>query len=72
MTGTCTASAIDRTDWFAPRRKECIMATEAKTVIVTGASQGIGAGIVSAFRDRGYGVVANSRSISTSRAFRRR
>ena len=46
------------------------MATEAKTVIVTGASQGIGAGIAGAFRDRGYRVVANSRHIITSRAFR--
>ena len=38
------------------------MATEAKTVIVTGASQGIGAGIAKAFLDRGYRVVANSRT----------
>ena len=45
------------------------MATEAKTVIVTGASQGIGAGITQAFRDRGYRVVANSRHITRSRAF---
>jgi NAD(P)-dependent dehydrogenase (short-subunit alcohol dehydrogenase family) len=45
------------------------MATEAKTVIVTGASQGIGAGIASAFLDRGYRVVANSRRITTSGAF---
>ncbi len=35
-----------------------------KTVIVTGASQGIGAAIVQAFLDRGYNVVATSRSIS--------
>ena len=35
------------------------MATEAKTAIVTGASQGIGAGIAKAFLDRGYRVVAN-------------
>ena len=35
-----------------------------KTVIVTGASQGIGAAIVHAFLDRGYNVVATSRSIS--------
>ena len=35
-----------------------------KTVIVTGASQGIGAAIVQAFLDRGYSVVATSRSIS--------
>ncbi len=35
-----------------------------KTVIVTGASQGIGAAIVQAFLQRGYNVVATSRSIS--------
>ncbi len=39
---------------------------KAKTVIVTGASQGIGAAITQAFLDRGYNVVANSRSISKS------
>jgi NAD(P)-dependent dehydrogenase (short-subunit alcohol dehydrogenase family) len=31
-----------------------------KTMIVTGASQGIGAGVTKAFLDRGYDVVANS------------
>jgi NAD(P)-dependent dehydrogenase (short-subunit alcohol dehydrogenase family) len=36
------------------------MATEAKTDLVTGASQGIGAGITRAFLDRGYRVVATS------------
>src|SRR5215510_5836807 len=35
-----------------------------KTVIVTGASQGIGAVVVQAFLDRGYNVVATSRSVS--------
>lgn len=40
------------------------------TVIVTGASQGIGAGLVQAFLDHGYSVVANSRNISSSGAFR--
>jgi NAD(P)-dependent dehydrogenase (short-subunit alcohol dehydrogenase family) len=35
-----------------------------KTVIVTGASQGIGAAIVQAFLERSYNVVATSRSIS--------
>ncbi|HEY9128092.1 MAG TPA: SDR family oxidoreductase [Acidobacteriaceae bacterium] len=39
------------------------------TIIVTGASQGIGAGVVQAFLDRGYNVVANSRSITSSGAF---
>ena len=37
-----------------------------KTVIVTGASQGIGAAIVRAFLDRGYNVVATSRKSSNS------
>ena len=35
-----------------------------KTVIVTGASQGIGAAVVQAFLDRGYNVVGTSRSVS--------
>jgi NAD(P)-dependent dehydrogenase (short-subunit alcohol dehydrogenase family) len=37
-----------------------------KTVIVTGASQGIGAAVVQAFLDRGYNVVATSRTVSKS------
>src|SRR5436305_8856654 len=37
-----------------------------KTAIVTGASQGIGAGIVKAFAERGFNVVANSRKITQS------
>jgi NAD(P)-dependent dehydrogenase (short-subunit alcohol dehydrogenase family) len=40
-----------------------------KTIVVTGASQGIGAGAVRAFLDRGYRVVANSRNITRSGAF---
>lgn len=42
------------------------MSAERKVVIVTGASQGIGAGLVKAFRGRDYSVVANSRSIKPS------
>jgi NAD(P)-dependent dehydrogenase (short-subunit alcohol dehydrogenase family) len=40
------------------------MSTEQKVAVVTGASQGIGAGILQAFRDRNYRVVATSRSIT--------
>src|SRR5207302_5155795 len=36
------------------------------TAIVTGASQGIGAGIVKAFVERGFNVVANSRNMTRS------
>ena len=42
------------------------MNKQQKVVIVTGASQGIGAGIVAGYRDKGYAVVANSRSIQPS------
>ena len=35
-----------------------------KTAIVTGASQGIGAGIVKGFVERGFNVVANSRRVT--------
>jgi NAD(P)-dependent dehydrogenase (short-subunit alcohol dehydrogenase family) len=42
-----------------------------KVAIVTGASQGIGAGLVTAFLARGYGVVANSREIAEGAAFPR-
>jgi NAD(P)-dependent dehydrogenase (short-subunit alcohol dehydrogenase family) len=42
------------------------MSAEQKVAIVTGASQGIGAGLVKSFRDRNYRVVANSRSIGPS------
>jgi len=38
-------------------------------VIVTGGSQGIGAGVVRAFLDRGYNVVATARNITRSGTF---
>lgn len=44
------------------------MSTERKVVVITGASQGIGAGLVRGFLDRGYRVVANSRSIKSGAA----
>ena len=37
-----------------------------KTAIVTGSSQGIGAGIVKGFVERGFNVVANSRKVTQS------
>jgi len=46
------------------------MPNKQKTIIVTGASQGIGAGLVQSFIDRSYNVVANSRNISKSGAFK--
>ena len=45
------------------------MRNQPKTVIVTGASQGIGSGLVKAFLERDYLVVANSRKIEKSGTF---
>jgi NAD(P)-dependent dehydrogenase (short-subunit alcohol dehydrogenase family) len=45
------------------------MASTRKTAIVTGASQGMGAGIADAFLNRGYSVVANSRNITKNNPF---
>ena len=42
------------------------MGTEQKVAVITGASQGIGAALVKAYRDRNYRVVATSRSIKPS------
>ena len=40
-----------------------------KTAIVTGASEGIGAGLVEAFLKRGYNVVGNSRNMTKANPF---
>jgi NAD(P)-dependent dehydrogenase (short-subunit alcohol dehydrogenase family) len=42
------------------------MQAKRKTMIVTGASKGIGAGVANAFMERGYNVVANSLDITAS------
>jgi NAD(P)-dependent dehydrogenase (short-subunit alcohol dehydrogenase family) len=47
------------------------MGTQRKTVIVTGASQGIGAAVANTFLDRGYNVVANSRHITQKNELQR-
>ena len=45
------------------------MVSTRKTAIVTGASQGIGAGLVEEFLKRGYNVVANSRHVTQANPF---
>jgi NAD(P)-dependent dehydrogenase (short-subunit alcohol dehydrogenase family) len=42
------------------------MSTDQKVAVITGASQGIGAALVKAYRDRNYRVIAISRSIQPS------
>jgi NAD(P)-dependent dehydrogenase (short-subunit alcohol dehydrogenase family) len=51
----------DSLDWRQPT-----VASSRKTAVVTGASQGIGAGIVRAFVERAFNVVANSRKVTQS------
>jgi NAD(P)-dependent dehydrogenase (short-subunit alcohol dehydrogenase family) len=41
-----------------------------KTILITGASQGIGAGLVNGFLERGYNVVATSRNVTRSEEIR--
>src|SRR6201998_3503946 len=43
--------------------KETSMSSDRKVAVITGASQGIGAALVEAYRDLDYGVVATARSI---------
>jgi NAD(P)-dependent dehydrogenase (short-subunit alcohol dehydrogenase family) len=42
------------------------MSTERKVAVITGASQGIGAALVKAYRERNYRVVATARSVKPS------
>src|SRR5215468_10438822 len=42
------------------------MKSERKVAVITGASRGIGAALIEAYRDIGYHVVASSRSIGES------
>jgi NAD(P)-dependent dehydrogenase (short-subunit alcohol dehydrogenase family) len=42
------------------------VSNEEKVAIITGASQGIGAGLTKAYRERGYAVIATARSIGPS------
>src|SRR5215467_12250105 len=46
--------------------KEVSMGSEQKVAIITGASGGIGAALVKAYRDRNYRIVATARSIERS------
>jgi NAD(P)-dependent dehydrogenase (short-subunit alcohol dehydrogenase family) len=43
------------------------MGTEQKVAVITGASQGIGAALVKAYRDRNYRVVATARTMNSSK-----
>src|SRR3954465_8038747 len=56
----CPCRIVDR-----PSSKDQNMESR-KAAVITGASQGIGAGLVRAYLDLGYAVVANSRSIAPS------
>jgi NAD(P)-dependent dehydrogenase (short-subunit alcohol dehydrogenase family) len=49
--------------WMYSERRKICMTRKQKTIIVTGASQGIGAAVTNLFLDRGWNVVGNSRKI---------
>jgi hypothetical protein len=52
--------------WRTDKESPKTMQTRRKTIIVTGAARGIGAGVTNAFIERGYNVVANSLNITAS------
>jgi adenosine/AMP kinase len=65
--------AVDAADVFGivtkipfPIRVKNIMNSPRKVAVITGASQGIGAALVKAYRDRNYRVVATARTIKPS------
>src|ERR1700757_386811 len=49
------------------RTERAVTETEQKVAVITGGSQGIGAGLVRAYRQRGWAVVANSHRIKPSK-----
>jgi NAD(P)-dependent dehydrogenase (short-subunit alcohol dehydrogenase family) len=59
-------SAAKEARFGTSNRQETTMGREQKVAVITGASQGIGAALVKAYRDRNYRVVATARSIKPS------
>jgi len=59
--------ATERRDLIHPRRRLSTPGTP-KVAIITGASQGIGSGLVAGFREAGYAVVGTSRTIPRGEA----
>src|SRR4051794_24341777 len=62
-TSGAAPTAVRLAHALLPRKRS--MSTQ-KVAVITGASQGIGAALVTAYRKQGYAVVANSRSITPS------
>jgi hypothetical protein len=54
-----------------PQSREIQMTTKQRTIVVRGASQGIGAALANLCLDRGYNVVGNSRNISRKNELQR-
>jgi hypothetical protein len=55
---------LDTTQTTFDGRKS--MGTDRKVAVITGSSSGIGAAFVKAYRERGWRVVGNARTIATS------
>jgi NAD(P)-dependent dehydrogenase (short-subunit alcohol dehydrogenase family) len=60
----CSASNIENGFRLHANFKKGVLMSNHKTAIITGASRGIGAGLVGAFLKMGYNVVATSRNVS--------
>ena len=67
--GPCNHTLKGLSASWTLKERSLQMANTTKTAIVTGASRGIGAGLVEAFLKRGYNVVANSRNITKANPF---
>src|SRR5258707_14004514 len=66
-----STSAPAKAIWDSPTEKtmNSESASARKTMIVTGGSQGIGAGLAKTFLDRGYTLVSTSSNVSRSSGF---
>jgi 3-oxoacyl-ACP reductase-like protein len=63
---TCARRWIDARNRNRPadaNMSSIVVSNNEKVVLVTGASQGIGAGLMRAYRELGYAVIATARSI---------
>ena len=61
-----TCRKVSRTPRPVKARRSVTGVIDEKVAIITGASHGIGAGLVAAYRDAGFKVIASSLSIERS------
>jgi 3-oxoacyl-ACP reductase-like protein len=62
----CRARRVPLVESAAAKSNKGVCVSDKKAAIITGASHGIGAGLVAAFLKEGYSAVATSRNVSQS------